>query len=149
MSTAANTTAKPRLKTSAMIASIAAEGQRTKPAPFGHALVELAQQRVDRWRQGLAPPLPLAARLLVQHDISAGAGQQKSSDCPGWSATDDRDVAPPHCSHECLSAASPANIARRGLGIMCVSSHWDPANAHTLSEGAIGWTQTARPSLRE
>ena len=45
MSTAANTTAKPRLKTSAMIASIAAEGQRTKPAPFGHALVELAKQR--------------------------------------------------------------------------------------------------------
>ena len=32
---------KPRLKTSSMIASIAAEGQRTKPAPFGHALVEL------------------------------------------------------------------------------------------------------------
>ena len=29
---------KPRLKTSAMIASIAGEGQRTKPAPFGHAL---------------------------------------------------------------------------------------------------------------
>ena len=34
---------KPRLTTSAMIASIAAEGQRTKPAPFGHALVELAR----------------------------------------------------------------------------------------------------------
>jgi len=33
----------PRLKTSAMIASIAAEGQRTKAAPFGHALVELAR----------------------------------------------------------------------------------------------------------
>lgn len=36
--------AKPRLTTSAMIASIASEGQRTKPAPFGHALVELARQ---------------------------------------------------------------------------------------------------------
>ncbi|BAI73995.1 transketolase (plasmid) [Azospirillum sp. B510] len=48
MSTATtNTTAKPRLKTSAMIASIAAEGQRTKPAPFGHALVELAKQRPE------------------------------------------------------------------------------------------------------
>ena len=35
--------AKPRLTTSAMIASIAAEGQRTKPAPFGHALVEAAK----------------------------------------------------------------------------------------------------------
>jgi transketolase len=38
---------KPRLTTSAMIASIAAEGQRTKPAPFGHALVELARSRAD------------------------------------------------------------------------------------------------------
>lgn len=38
---------KPKLKTSAMIASIAAEGQRTKPAPFGHALVELARTRPE------------------------------------------------------------------------------------------------------
>ena len=38
---------KPRLKTSAMIASIAAEGQRTKPAPFGHALVALARERPE------------------------------------------------------------------------------------------------------
>jgi len=38
---------KPRLATSAMIASIAAEGQRTRPAPFGHALVELADIRPD------------------------------------------------------------------------------------------------------
>jgi transketolase len=30
-----------------MIASIAAEGQKTKPAPFGHALVELARTRSD------------------------------------------------------------------------------------------------------
>ncbi|WPB58461.1 transketolase family protein [Xylophilus sp. GOD-11R] len=34
---------KPRLTTSAMIASIAAEGQATRPAPFGHALVEQAR----------------------------------------------------------------------------------------------------------
>ena len=34
-------------KTSAMIASLAAPGQRTKPAPFGHALVELAGTRPD------------------------------------------------------------------------------------------------------
>ena len=34
---------KPRLTTSAMIASIAAEGQVTRSAPFGHALVELAR----------------------------------------------------------------------------------------------------------
>jgi transketolase len=38
---------KPRLTTSAMIASIAGEGQRTKPAPFGHALVELARTRSE------------------------------------------------------------------------------------------------------
>ena len=41
----------PRLgggaKTSAMIASLAAPGQRTKPAPFGHALVEMARTRAD------------------------------------------------------------------------------------------------------
>lgn len=41
------TAARPRLTTSAMIASIAGEGQRTRPAPFGHALVELAAQRAD------------------------------------------------------------------------------------------------------
>jgi len=38
---------KPRLTTSAMIASIAVEGQRTRSAPFGHALVELARSRAD------------------------------------------------------------------------------------------------------
>jgi transketolase len=37
----------PRLTTSAMIASIAADGQRTTTAPFGKALVELAAQRQD------------------------------------------------------------------------------------------------------
>ncbi len=39
--------ARPRLTTSAMIASIAGEGQRTKPAPFGHALVKLAEERPE------------------------------------------------------------------------------------------------------
>jgi transketolase len=39
------TTRKPRLKTSAMIASIAGEGQITRSAPFGNALVELARER--------------------------------------------------------------------------------------------------------
>ncbi len=38
---------KPRLTTSAMIASIAAEGQRVKAAPFGKALVELAEKHTD------------------------------------------------------------------------------------------------------
>ncbi|MBR1163138.1 transketolase family protein [Bradyrhizobium elkanii] len=41
------TPGKPRLTTSAMIASIASEGQRTKPAPFGHALVELARSQPE------------------------------------------------------------------------------------------------------
>ena len=36
-----------RLKTSAMIASIAGADQPTKPAPFGHALVELAKTRPE------------------------------------------------------------------------------------------------------
>jgi transketolase len=36
---------KPRLTTSAMIASIASEGQKTRPAPFGHALVAEAEKR--------------------------------------------------------------------------------------------------------
>jgi len=36
---------KPRLKTSAMIASIAGEGQVTRSAPFGHALAELARSK--------------------------------------------------------------------------------------------------------
>ncbi|MDH0737116.1 transketolase family protein [Achromobacter spanius] len=38
---------KPRLTTSAMIASIAGEGQRVVTAPFGKALVELARNRPD------------------------------------------------------------------------------------------------------
>ncbi len=36
-----------RLTTSAMIASLAAPGQRTKPAPFGQALLTLAETRPD------------------------------------------------------------------------------------------------------
>jgi transketolase len=41
------TAKKPRLTTSAMIASIASEGQRTRAAPFGKALVELAAERPE------------------------------------------------------------------------------------------------------
>lgn len=43
----ARTSGEGRLKTSAMIASIAGEGQPTRAAPFGHALVELAKSRDD------------------------------------------------------------------------------------------------------
>jgi len=45
--TPAPTGTKPRLTTSAMIASIAAEGQPTRPAPFGHALVDVARSRPE------------------------------------------------------------------------------------------------------
>jgi transketolase len=38
-----STLAKPKLTTSSMMASIAAEGQKTTPAPFGHALVKAAE----------------------------------------------------------------------------------------------------------
>jgi transketolase len=47
MSTAQTEAPKTRLTTSAMIASIAAPGQRTAPAPFGNALVELAKTRPE------------------------------------------------------------------------------------------------------
>lgn len=43
----ATTGKKPRLTTSAMIASIAGEGQRVKAAPFGKALVELGEHRPE------------------------------------------------------------------------------------------------------
>ncbi|RBL85392.1 transketolase family protein [Streptomyces cavourensis] len=43
----ASTQQKPRLTTSAMIASIASEGQRVRAAPFGKALVAYAQSRPD------------------------------------------------------------------------------------------------------
>ena len=38
---------EPRLTTSAMIASIASEGQRTRNAPFGKALVDYASTRPE------------------------------------------------------------------------------------------------------
>jgi transketolase len=38
---------KPRLTTGSVTASLAAEGQRFKSAPFGHALVELAASRPE------------------------------------------------------------------------------------------------------
>jgi transketolase len=43
----APTTAKKKLTTSAMIASFADPGQRTAPAPFGHALNRLADERPE------------------------------------------------------------------------------------------------------
>ncbi|MFO1050560.1 MAG: transketolase family protein, partial [Geminicoccaceae bacterium] len=42
-----STATKPRLTTSAMIASLAGPDQRTKPAPFGHTLAALAETRPE------------------------------------------------------------------------------------------------------
>ena len=42
-----STATKPRLTTSAMIASLAGPDQRTRPAPFGHALAALAETRPE------------------------------------------------------------------------------------------------------
>ena len=53
---------KARLTTSAMIASIASEGQRVRSAPFGHALVDLAQAYPERFFQmGMAEQLLMGA----------------------------------------------------------------------------------------
>src|ERR671938_620141 len=45
--TAVAPTNRKRLTTSAMIASLATPGQRTRPAPFGHALAALAETRPE------------------------------------------------------------------------------------------------------
>jgi transketolase len=46
---------KPRLTTSAMIASIASEGQRVRAAPFGKALVEYAASNRPKWSASRGP----------------------------------------------------------------------------------------------
>ena len=70
-----STATKPRLKTSAMIASIAGEGQKTKPAPFGHALAELAPDALESVEalalcnavRGILPVSLLGARHWSAH----------------------------------------------------------------------------------
>lgn len=57
---------KPRLTTSAMIASIAGPGQKTKPAPFGHALAALARR--DERIVGLSADLAKYTDLHVFRD---------------------------------------------------------------------------------
>jgi transketolase len=61
------TAKKPRLTTSAMIASIASEGQRVKAAPFGKALVELAEQLLMASAGGMAKEgfVPFATTYAV------------------------------------------------------------------------------------
>ncbi|MEI5668695.1 transketolase family protein [Bosea sp. CCNWLW174] len=73
-------TGKPRLTTSAMIASIAGEGQRTKPAPFGHALVELAKsdERVLGMTADLGKytDLHIFAQALPERHYQMGMAEQ-------------------------------------------------------------------------
>ena len=88
---------KPRLTTSAMIASIAAEGQRTKPAPFGHALVELAadaarDRRHDRrsrqvhrpahLREGVSRPLLPDGHGRAAADAARPPAWRTRASCP-------------------------------------------------------------------
>jgi len=72
--------AKPRLTTSAMIASIATEGQRTEPAPFGHALVEQGQRdpRIVGMTADLAKytDLHIFAREYPQRFLQMGMAEQ-------------------------------------------------------------------------
>lgn len=71
---------KPRLTTSAMIASIASEGQRTDAAPFGHALVEegLRDQRIVGMTADLAKytDLHIFAREYPERFLQMGMAEQ-------------------------------------------------------------------------
>jgi len=72
--------AKPRLTTSAMIASIASEGQRTEPAPFGHALVKEGQHdpRIVGMTADLAKytDLHIFAREYPERFLQMGMAEQ-------------------------------------------------------------------------
>lgn len=71
---------KPRLTTSAMIASIASEGQRTDAAPFGHALVEQGRRdpRIVGMTADLAKytDLHIFAREYPQRFLQMGMAEQ-------------------------------------------------------------------------
>lgn len=74
------TSVKPRLTTSSMMASIAAEGQRTEAAPFGHALVEQAKAdpRIVGMTADLAKytDLHIFAREYPQRFLQMGMAEQ-------------------------------------------------------------------------
>ena len=72
---------KPRLTTSAMIASLAAEGQRTKPAPFGHALVALAEnpardRRADGRSRASTPTCTSSRKAYPDRFYQMGMAEQ-------------------------------------------------------------------------
>jgi transketolase len=72
--------AKTRLTTSSMMASIAAEGQRTEPAPFGHALVAAARNdpRIVGMTADLGKytDLHIFAREYPQRFVQMGMAEQ-------------------------------------------------------------------------
>jgi len=74
------TATKARLTTSAMIASIASEGQRTDAAPFGHALVEAGQRdaRIVGMTADLAKytDLHIFAREYPERFLQMGMAEQ-------------------------------------------------------------------------
>jgi len=74
------TPVNPRLTTSSMMASIAAEGQRTEAAPFGHALVEQAKAdpRIVGMTADLAKytDLHIFAREYPQRFLQMGMAEQ-------------------------------------------------------------------------
>ncbi|MGI4718554.1 MAG: transketolase family protein [Janthinobacterium lividum] len=78
--TAATTSNKPRLTTSSMMASIAAEGQKTQPAPFGHALVDAARKdpRIVGMTADLAKytDLHIFAREFPERYLQMGMAEQ-------------------------------------------------------------------------
>ena len=72
---------KPRLTTSAMIASIAGEASATEPAPFGHALVELAEgaagdRRHDRRPRQVHRPAHLSRSSIPDRFYQMGMAEQ-------------------------------------------------------------------------
>jgi transketolase len=77
---APDTKIKPKLTTSSMMASIAAEGQRTEPAPFGHALVAAARNdpRIVGMTADLAKytDLHIFSREYPQRFLQMGMAEQ-------------------------------------------------------------------------
>ena len=77
---APDTKIKPKLTTSSMMASIAAEGQRTEPAPFGHALVAAAKHdpRIVGMTADLAKytDLHIFSREYPQRFLQMGMAEQ-------------------------------------------------------------------------